>query len=209
MNEELEKKLRVVYLKNQLINKNSRELVDDFSTENLHKGFTSYAYELTVQDQPFCVLKDFSDKLQEVINTNRLKFKTSGNVRNLENIVIVRLNQMHVEDPASLDIYKKLQQLNRCYDFKDDDSLYESIAYDYDTLENLRRISEDKPIFQLNADLFLASTNYFLNTMPELYKVKSGYLDATKQILKRLKKEEDLVPSVEHTEKILTLTNNK
>lgn len=170
VDENRKKFVTMLVIKNQLINSSIEEIMEINESESQTKIFLSAINQL-LKDEAAFILMDSKllIKIEEFIHEKRFKF-SNNEINCLINEVIVRLNSIKTKNEVQINLLKNgyliYQEDCRKTEFKDNEELLYCMAYDIIVYMNLEKGS----LADLEFDgLFLATTNYFLETVPEIY----------------------------------------
>ena len=172
-----------LYMKNQLIFLNKKELVERYSGI-YYKIFLNMARDLLNSDSVFvAAFNEAGSKLEEVISSNR--YKNRENFQ-LENEIIITLNELKtIDQQESREIYRELNENIRMSLLKDDEEFLKKIGSD---ILLVFALEEDSDNINMNKDAFISSTAYLLETFREVYLKNPRALEKTKNYLVELKR---------------------
>lgn len=153
--------------KNQLTYTDNKELLELYRDEDLYYNFITMIIALLEDDQQFLASFPIAiDHILEVINQGRFQFKTVGDMREIENKIILLLNQ--IEANATEEIknnYRKQQEKLRGHLIQSDMELAELVASD---ILVIRALESDQSI-TIDKQQFISSTSLLIEQFPELY----------------------------------------
>lgn len=119
-----------------------------------------------------------------MINQKRFSLKTKGEIRNAENIIIVRLNELKEKDTKEIkDYYHQEQELSRMNLYDDRKDLAQAMSYDMVVILKLKNNDLD----DVDPYLFLSSTAYLTENFPDYYKKHPEYISSTIECLEHFK----------------------
>lgn len=161
----------VICLKNQLICVPLETLLDVYNDSENFVTFLDTFCVLANTDSAFMLFSDeLADKVGDVIAQNRFKYKDKEIV-NAMNEIIGYLNGIKNYDTSYKNLlmngYLAYQEDCRDIEMEDTQTLLESMAYDAIAYCALK---EDKLEMIDLDDMFLASVNYLMIAMPEMFK---------------------------------------
>lgn len=169
--------LTVIQLKNQLINLSFEQLLELNKTEMQHVQYVSSINTLLQKEEAFIFIdSDILCKIENLIYKQRFLLDPMQADSLIQiNHAIVKLNELKFETEGHINSLKNsylfYQEDCRGIEFEDNGGLLVSMAYDFEVYSGLQNGRLD----DLEGDLFLGSTNYFLENIPELYQNSSFY----------------------------------
>ena len=160
----------VLCLKNQLVCVDTSKLLEVYADDENYITFLDTLVVLLETDSAFLFLNEqMIPKIFDIINSCRFRMKDSEVIQ-VTNAIIRELNHLRCASDeykqALKDAYYQYQQESRKLFLSNDEELLESIAYDAVVCAGLE---EDHLDYVTDDMLFLASLNYLLSTMPELF----------------------------------------
>lgn len=180
--EDMRKKfVAMLVVKNQLINASIDQIMKINEGEARTEVFLSAINQLLKDENAFVLMDSgLLLKIEEFINERRFRY-SNNELNHLINEVIVELNSIKTKNEDQINLIKNgylaYQEDCRKISFRENEELLCSMAYDIIVYMNLEKGS----LADLEFDgLFLASTNYFLRTVPEIYD-DSSFLEQTLQ----------------------------
>lgn len=181
MDDVRKKFVAMLVVKNQLINASIGQIKKINEGKDRTKLFLSTINRL-LKDESAFVLMDSKLllKIEEFINERRFMY-SDYELNSLINAVIVELNNIKTKNEVQINLlrngYLAYQEECRKTEFRENEELLCCMAYDIIVYMNLEKGS----LADLEFDgLFLATTNYFLKTVPEIYN-DSSFLEQTLQ----------------------------
>lgn len=176
-----EKLVASLVVKNQLVNASIEQIMKINEGEARTKMFLS-AINRLLKDETAFVLMDsrLLLKIEEFINERRFRY-SNNELNRLINEIIIELNSIKTKNEDQINLLKNgylaYQEDCRKIRVRENEELLCSMAYDIIVYMNLEKGS----LAELEFDgLFLATTNYFLRTAPEIYD-DSAFLEQTLQ----------------------------
>lgn len=167
---ETEDLVDVMLIKNNLILLDSDTLIEKCNSKKTFKFFIDSINKLLDTESSFLLLDEaYIDKIQEVVNMYRFSFRDKEYVSIL-NGVICKINEVK-NYPDSLveamkDSYIETQSELRKFSFPSLETFMMSLSYDAVCILAFREQSEE---LITEETLFYCSSNYFINTIPEIY----------------------------------------
>ena len=157
-------------LKNQLVHAPLDKMLEEYQNYDSYAEFLLAVLTLKDTDSSFLLYDDsFMDKILRVLEIHRFDAITLD-TKNVINDIIRYVNFMKSIDSKMKELLKKEYQSYhedmRKIGFMDDESFLYSIAYDAVVLSALY---EHDLSFITEQDMFLASINYFIEELPELF----------------------------------------
>lgn len=176
-----------LYMKNQLIFLNKKELVERYSGI-YYKIFLNMARDLLNSDSVFvAAFNEAGSKLEEVISSNRYKDRKNFQ---LENEIIITLNELKtIDQQESREIYRELNENIRMSLLREDEEFLKKIGSD---ILLVFALEEDSDNINMNKDAFISSTAYLLETFREVYIKNPRALEKTKNYLVELKNDKNV-----------------
>ena len=159
-----------ICLKNQLVNAPLSKMMEEYQDYDSYAEFLLAVLVLRDTDSGFLLFDDsYCEKILQVLQIHRFD-EIHDDVRNTINEIIEYVNYMK-NMPTNMKTrfqqeYRSYQEEIRKIGFVDDACLLYSLGYDAIVLMALKEHNLD---FITEDDLFLASINYFMETMPELF----------------------------------------
>lgn len=181
-----EDQITICSIINQLISANLDDLLEECQKEDEYIQFLSSLRLLLKNDHLFFnYLPEVIEFLFTIINQKRFSFGTQGDIRNLENEIICKLNHIRSSlNQEDADFYHKMQQILRMTDYDNRKQVLTSMSYDMILLLKLEKDELDST----NPYLFLQSTSYLTSTFPEYYKKHPNYVTESINYLNKIKR---------------------
>lgn len=182
--------LTVIQLKNQLINLSFEQLLELNKTEDQHVQYVSSINTLLQKEEAFVFMdSDILHKIENLIYKQRFLLD-SMQVDSLMQInrTILKLNELKFKTAGYINSLKNsylfYQENCRRIEFEENDDLLISMAYDFEVYRSLQngQLNDLEDIF------FFGSTNYFLESIPELYQNSSFYDQTLQKLVQDSKK---------------------
>ncbi len=134
---------------------------------------------MTKIDSAFLLFdRKFSDKIYFAIRNNRRKYYHDEEINNIINSIISYINEAQAYELSYKNILKNnylaYQEDCRGIDFNCEQIFFEYLAFDALTLTALKNNS-NMEFLKENDTYFLASINYFIEVIPEIFKDKPIY----------------------------------
>ncbi|MCI8346988.1 MAG: hypothetical protein HFJ12_03450 [Bacilli bacterium] len=170
-----EEKEAVFLIKNQLIYGSIVRLLQTYQSEDGYQKFLFNVLSLMEHDKLFLASFPVTiDKILEVINKKRFEFKTTNEIRQQENKIIVSANtiKMILPDEAR-NCYRLTQEKLRGITIATDEELVDQIAYDIHVIASLRTNN----MVYFEPMKFLSSTAYLIETFPEFYQQNPNFIE--------------------------------
>lgn len=172
---EITELLKEFHFKNQLITKELDELFSQYESIEKYKEFIEISNRLLKNETVFFYIDEsFLTKVQEIIHKYRFDYRKDKNINDLINETIYIMNSVKskLNNDQQVDThlmhYYYYQENSRGISIEDEDVLLYALSEDYNVLKAL--IEND--FFEISDDIFLVSTNYFLEVYPEIYQDK-------------------------------------
>lgn len=161
----------VICLRNQLLNAPLQTLMDEYQDYNQYVTFINSVITFSNIDSGFLLFDDnLIDKISRIIQIYRFE-NPPQDVRDAINSIILYLNRVKAYPKEYKELlksgYREYQEDTRKVSFETDADMLYSLGYDGIVLMALQQEQYE----DLQVDMFLASINYFLETMPELFQV--------------------------------------
>ena len=171
-NEQLSKIISNLYLKHQLIYKSEKEMLDVYKDLDSYRIFLETAYDFIQNEPAYFYLEEFLiEKIMTVVNKFRFDYIKEEGINDLVNSIIIsanslkfNMNNIEYITPIITN-YVNYEIDMRDINFEDDIELLAAMGQDYlvfwGLVNNLDELYKD--------EFFLISTNYFINSCPEIY----------------------------------------
>ena len=203
---EIEDFYNIVKLKYDLITKDEEKLQEELSDEDAFLNFLEGLELILAKEDAFLYLSDaFLIKIKNIIDKKRFSTKNSALIEEINNIII-KVNNLEMQPRATkrLKAYNYINYQNeiRHIHYNDLKVFLGAMAMDYEVLSAL--LKDDVKNYP-NDEIFLASTNYFLEVEPSLYE-NSELRYITRKKLEDLKLKKYSFKE-RHIKKYVNLTN--
>lgn len=170
-----EKKEAVFLIKNQLIYGSIMLLLQTYQSEDAYQNFLFRVLSLMEYDELFLASFPVTIcKILEVINEKRFEFKTTNEIRQQENKIIVSANTIKtIPFDKARNRYRVIQETLRGITIATDEELVREVAYDIHVIDALKTNN----MVNLGPRKFLSSTAYLIETFPEFYQQNSNFIE--------------------------------
>lgn len=188
MTNKKDKFINTIYLKNQLVNLDQKELQELYKKDDEYYKFIETVDEMNQVDNCFLLLDDeFIEKVGTVLTSKRFEI-TDERYINLINKILTHLNiaknYPYNVKLAKLDKYFEEQEEIRQLNFNDLSDYINTIAYDAVVYQKLL----EGNLEDVDETLLFGSANYFLEFIPKLYEdennrslIQQKLIDITKK----------------------------
>ncbi|MCI8569276.1 MAG: hypothetical protein HFJ11_04740 [Bacilli bacterium] len=181
---------------NVLLLRNHLEFLSVKQLEDLYQDTTNFLVFLdTIAvfseiDSAFLLFKDeYISKIERIISINRFKSNDSD-IKEIINSIIIFLNQIKCYDTSYKNILKNnylaYQEDCRKVEMDSEQILLESLGYDAVAYKAI--VESNLELIKDADDYFLASINYFIEVIPELFKnneIKQLVIDSIEKLAKK------------------------
>lgn len=181
---------------NVLLLRNHLEFLSVKQLEDLYQDTTNFLVFLdTIAvfseiDSAFLLFKDeYISKIERIISINRFKSNDSD-IKEIINSIIIFLNQIKCYDTSYKNILKNnylaYQEDCRKVEMDSEQILLESLGYDAVAYKAI--VENNLELIKDADDYFLASINYFIEVIPELFKnneIKHLVIDSIEKLAKK------------------------
>ncbi len=181
---------------NVLLLRNHLEFLSVKQLEDLYQNTTNFLVFLdTIAvfseiDSAFLLFKDeYISKIERIISINRFKSNDSD-IKEIINSIIIFLNQIKCYDTSYKNILKNnylaYQEDCRKVEMDSEQILLESLGYDAVAYKAI--VENNLELIKDADDYFLASINYFIEVIPELFKnneIKQLVIDSIEKLAKK------------------------
>ncbi len=181
---------------NVLLLRNHLEFLSVKQLEDLYQDTTNFLVFLdTIAvfseiDSAFLLFKDeYISKIERIISINRFKSNDSD-IKEIINSIIIFLNQIKCYDTSYKNILKNnylaYQEDCRKVEMDSEQILLESLGYDAVAYKAI--VENNLELIKDADDYFLASINYFIEVIPELFKnneIKQLVIDSIEKLAKK------------------------
>ncbi len=181
---------------NVLLLRNHLEFFSVKQLEDLYQDTTNFLVFLdTIAvfseiDSAFLLFKDeYISKIERIISINRFKSNDSD-IKEIINSIIIFLNQIKCYDTSYKNILKNnylaYQEDCRKVEMDSEQILLESLGYDAVAYKAI--VESNLELIKDADDYFLASINYFIEVIPELFKnneIKQLVIDSIEKLAKK------------------------
>ena len=181
---------------NVLLLRNHLEFLSVKQLEDLYQNTTNFLVFLdTIAvfseiDSAFLLFKDeYISKIERIISINRFKSNDSD-IKEIINSIIIFLNQIKCYDTSYKNILKNnylaYQEDCRKVEMDYEQILLESLGYDAVAYKAI--VENNLELIKDADDYFLASINYFIEVIPELFKnneIKQLVIDSIEKLAKK------------------------
>ena len=181
---------------NVLLLRNHLEFLSVKQLEDLYQDTTNFLVFLdTIAvfseiDSAFLLFKDeYISKIERIISINRFKSNDSD-IKEIINSIIIFLNQIKCYDTTYKNILKNnylaYQEDCRKVEMDSEQILLESLGYDAVAYKAI--VESNLELIKDADDYFLASINYFIEVIPELFKnneIKQLVIDSIEKLAKK------------------------
>lgn len=207
---DLDEKVFLIHLKNQLALTNLNVIKDTYSTKELYTQLLINIRFLFENDEDYFLFKDLIDRCQELINHGRFKYNINSEIRTAENEMILSFNKLsNMEKRQKLErkkayILKELEirspedyhriskvfyyNLDAVNEYEDIVNLISSDSMLLYTLEQKQKNKET--IINMAPLNFLSSARYLLEYIPELFIKNKDYIPMIQDYLDLIKFDE-------------------
>lgn len=173
----LEDRVNIIYLRNQLINAKLEQLLELYKDDKSY-GFFIDTLNIAMDAEPAFFLLDgeILEKAMSVVYAHRFEFK-DPTYSEIVNEIITAYNELTYY-PDSIKIQKANAYIiwqSEVHDlpFYSKEDLLACLAHDALTIHNLA----NKDFSNTDPAYFLASINYLVNVLPEFFEENADYLD--------------------------------
>ena len=192
--DDLQEKIDVVYLRNNIIAAKEVNLKESCSSEEEYGGFID-VFNIALEREPAFFLMDdnFQKIAEDVLYSKRIEYMRKGNYNEVINDIITKLNMMRMM-PADIKLHKASSYVSWNLATHQVDAgisqqdFYVLLAHDALLIQGLLNgnIDDIEPFY------FLSSTNYLATVMPELYQQFPEMIDLTMAKMDELAKAKDI-----------------
>lgn len=175
---------RVMYLKRELVNTKIDQLIEKYYDTEKFISFLDDIKLMNEMDTCFLLLDDsFINKIEKISMTQRFNIKNEKYISLINDFICYTNDLQHYPENKKnilLNNYLAYHEDVRQLDFTNHEDFVYTLGYDANVYDSLQ---EDN----LDETLFFGSTNYFLETIPELYQ-NPTYINLTISKLKQMSK---------------------
>ncbi len=182
MDYDLEDRINIIYLKNQLINASQEQLLELYKDDKSY-GFFIDTLNITMDAEPAFFLLDegLLAKAMGVVYAHRFEFKNPSYNEIVNEIITFHNELTHYQDYVKVqraNAYIRWQSEVHDLSFYSKEDLLACLAHDALTIQQLVKndFSNADPAY------FLASVNYLVNVLPEFFEENANYLDLSLRV---------------------------
>lgn len=178
---------RVMYLKHELVNTKIDQLIEKYYDTEKFISFLDDVKLMNEVDTCFLLLDDsFINKIEKISMTQRFNIKNEKYISLINDFICYTNDLQHYPENKKnilLNNYLAYHEDVRQLYFNDHNDFIYALGYDANVYDSLQEGNLDN----LDETLFFGSTNYFLETIPELYQ-NPTYINLTISKLKQMSK---------------------
>lgn len=178
---------RVMYLKRELVNTKIDQLIEKYYDTEKFISFLDDIKLMNEMDTCFLLLDDsFINKIEKISMTQRFNIKNEKYISLINDFICYTNDLQHYPENKKnilLNNYLAYHEDVRQLDFTNHEDFVYTLGYDANVYDSLQEDNLDN----LDETLFFGSTNYFLETIPELYQ-NPTYINLTISKLKQMSK---------------------
>ncbi len=197
---------RVMYLKHELVNTKIDQLIEKYYDTEKFISFLDDVKLMNEVDSCFLLLDDsFINKIEKISMTQRFNIKNEKYISLINDFICYTNDLQHYPENKKnilLNNYLAYHEDVRQLYFNDHNDFIYTLGYDANVYDSLLKGNLDN----LNEDLFFGATNYFLETIPELYQ-NPTYINLTTAKLKQMSKKYNIFKFTKKRNIQITLEN--
>lgn len=177
---------RVMYLKHELVNTKIDKLIEKYYDTEKFISFLEDIKLMNEMDTFLLLDASFIDKIEKISMTQRFNIKNEKYISLINDFICYTNDLQHYPENKKnilLNNYLAYHEDVRQLDFTNHEDFVYTLGYDANVYDSLQEDNLDN----LDETLFFGSTNYFLETIPELYQ-NPTYINLTISKLKQMSK---------------------
>lgn len=177
---------RVMYLKHELVNTKIDKLIEKYYDTEKFISFLEDIKLMNEMDTFLLLDASFIDKIEKISMTQRFNIKNEKYISLINDFICYTNDLQHYPENKKnilLNNYLAYHEDVRQLYFNDHNDFIYALGYDANVYDSLQEGNLDN----LDETLFFGATNYFLETIPELYQ-NPTYINLTISKLKHMSK---------------------
>lgn len=177
---------RVMYLKHELVNTKIDKLIEKYYDTEKFISFLEDIKLMNEMDTFLLLDASFIDKIEKISMTQRFNIKNEKYISLINDFICYTNDLQHYPENKKnilLNNYLAYHEDVRQLYFNDHNDFIYALGYDANVYDSLQEGNLDN----LDETLFFGATNYFLETIPELYQ-NPTYINLTISKLKQMSK---------------------